>query len=131
MNKSELVNRVQNGNKVIIQLTDAEVVSIKKDHFKTYRSGWAAGSYKKFVVKDPVYGTIWFCSSGDFFWNLDVDDKISLKVTVSGVGTPSERYPDPILFAKPLRKSKDNPVSVVKGYSSPNVEDSVDLGINV
>lgn len=131
MNKSELIERVQNGAKVIVQLKEAEIVSIKKDFFKTSRSGWAGGSYRKFVVNDPVYGSTWFCSSGDQFWDLDVEDKISLKVEVSGVGTPSERYPDPILFAKPLRKSKENTLSVIKGGFANNSQESIDIGINI
>lgn len=130
MNKSELIERIQNGGQVIIQLKDAKVVSIKKDYFKTSRTGWAGGSYKKFIVQDPVYGTVWFCSSGDFFWNLEVEDRISLKVQASGVGTPTERYPDPILFTKPLRKSKENTLEVVKFNASNSIE-SIDIGINV
>lgn len=132
MNRDEVIQKVQNGGRVIVQLTEADVASIKKDYFRTSRSGWAGGAYRKFVVQDPTYGTVWFASSGEWFWNLDVEDRISLKLEISGVGTPSERYPDPILFAKPLRKSRDNPLQVIKGgFQVNNFEGTVDLGINV
>jgi hypothetical protein len=52
-------------------------------------------------------------------------DKISLKVMISGIGDVSERYPDPILFAKACTKRGDS-VTVL-----PPVADENDLSVNV
>lgn len=88
-----------------MQLTDAKVVSSKRDVRPI--SHYRAGTIYKIVVVDPVFGSVFFSSFSDKLAALSVGEQVSLKVTVTGVGDPSERYPEPILFAKPITRQRD------------------------
>lgn len=121
MEKSLLVAAVKNGRNVKVALADAEIVFVKREARTLWKGSYAYGvsSYKKFIVKDPVYGSVYFSSSSDKLWNLNKGDKISLEVTFTGVGDPSERYPDPILFAKANTRKRDS-VRVVPHVDASN-----------
>jgi hypothetical protein len=105
MNRQELIDNVTSGRQVTIQLTDAEVVSTKRDLRRV--NHYRAANLYKVVVVDPVFGSVFFSSFSDKIGDINRGEKVSLKVTVTGVGEPSERYPDPILFAKPLTRQRD------------------------
>lgn len=104
--RQELIDMIKSGKTVTINLTQAEVVSSKRD-LKPINHYRAASLYK-IVVKDPVFGSIFFSGFSDKLASIGYGDKVSLKVTVTGVGDASERYPDPILFAKPLTRKGDS-----------------------
>jgi hypothetical protein len=105
MNRTQLIECIKNGRQVTLQLTDAEVVSIKLD-YKPVNAYRVCQMYK-LVVKDPLLGAVYFSSFSDKFSDISKSDKISLKVTVTGIGDASEKYPDPILFAKALTRKGD------------------------
>lgn len=108
MNRTELVDLVKSGRKVTIMLAGAQIVSAKKElrpinHYK-------CATLYKIVVNDPIWGTIYFGGySGRLheLYSQNIGKKVSLKVTVTGIGTPTTRYPEPMLFAKPHLKKSD------------------------
>ena len=107
MNKrNELIELIKSGKTVTINLNKAEVVFSKRD-LKPINHYCVANLYK-FIVKDPVFGSIFFSGFSSKLADLNLGDMISLKVTVTGVGDPSERYPDPIVFAKPHTRKGDS-----------------------
>lgn len=123
MTRSDLIEKVKSGVTVTIQLQDAEVVSVTygtyfPNHYNpTYRRSWYGRSsvssqsgttYLKVVVKDPVMGAVFFKTYSSKLSDLEKGDKISLKVTVTGVGDATERYRDPIMFAKVHTRKGDS-----------------------
>lgn len=128
MNRNELIDTVQNGRQVVIMLDGAEVVSAKKQ-LKPINHYSVATLYK-IIVKDPTFGVIYFSGFSakllEMFSHNSV--KVSLKVTVTGVGEPSDRYPEPILFAKPHLKKGD---PLVIDMPIDTTEQGYDLSINV
>lgn len=127
MDKAKLLETIRRGTEVILEVKDAEVVSIKKD--VRHINKWRACTFLKFVAVDPKLGPVWFSTSADKFWNINLHDKISLKVKVTGVGDPSDKYPDPILFCKPALRG-EKAVEIIRYYEDTFTE-SIDIGINV
>lgn len=142
MNRTELIKNVKEGHKVIIQLKDAEVISVKdgvyypSNYNPVYRpsrswygrpsvSSRSGTRYLKIVVKDPEMGVVFFKTYSSKLFDITKGDKISLKVTVTGVGDATEKYPDPIVFAKVLTLKRDS-FTIVK----PTVVEP-DLTVNV
>ncbi len=141
MMRSELIDVVKSGRTVTIMLTDAEVISVKdgvyfpQNYNFRYRRSWygrssasssfSGTSYLKVVVKDPELGVLFFKSYSNKLADLCKGDKVSLKITVTGVGDATERYPDPILFAKTHTRKGDS-VAIAK----PIVAEP-DLTVNV
>ena len=105
MNKNQVIDLINSGKTVTVQLTGAEVVSVKQDYKPINR--FYTGTLYKIVVKDPVLGAVYFGTFSDRLRGVDRGDKISLKVTLTGIGEASERFPDPILFAKPFTRKGD------------------------
>lgn len=130
MNRTELIENVNNGRRVTIMLSGAEVVSAKKE-LKPINHYRCATLYK-IVVKDPTYGAIYFGGFSDKLLELFSSGyntaRVSLKVTVTGVGESSDRYPDPILFAKPHLKKGD---PLVVDFAIDATESDHALSINV
>lgn len=123
LNRQEVIDHVKNGRTVTLVLDGADVVSIKWvpkpiSHYRVATVG-------KIIVKHPELGTIYFGTYSSKFDNVRKGDKISLKVMISGIGDASERYPDPILFAKACTR-KGDAVTVL-----PTVADDSDLPVNV
>lgn len=123
MNRSELIELVRKGRTVVINLQDAEVVSCRSEYKAL--NHWNSALLHKIVVKDPVYGAIFFSSFSQKIRDFEKGDKVSLKVTVTGVGDANGRYPDPILFARAATRKADS-VAITK----PIVVES-DLSVNV
>jgi hypothetical protein len=123
LNRQEVIDHVKNGRTVTLILDAADVVSIKWEPRPVGR--YTVASIGKIVVKHPELGAIYFGTFSSKFDNVRKGDKISLKVMISGVGDVSERYPDPILFAKACTKRGDS-VTVL-----PPVADDSDLPVNV
>lgn len=111
LNREELIQIVKSGRNVVVNLTDAEVVSAKQEFRAIGR--YATGTLYKIVAKDPVFGTVFFSSFSHKLGELARGTKVSLKVTVTGVGDASDRYPDPILFARPDTRKRDS-VAIAK-----------------
>lgn len=105
MNADKIRELVGDGRTVVVMLTNATVVSVKSD-FLRLRSGHITG-VKKFVVKDEILGTIWFSTSSNKLWNMVEGDKITCKATLTGMGKPTPRYPDPMMFAKVNARQKE------------------------
>lgn len=101
----------------------ADVLSIKWEPRAVNR--YAVATIGKVVVKHPELGTIYFGTYSSKFDTVRKGDKISLKVMITGIGDASERYPDPILFAKACTRKGDS-VTVL-----PPVADETDLNVNV
>jgi len=106
INRQNLIETVKSGRTVVLQLTNAEVVFRRKD-LKPLNHYSVANLYKV-IVKDPTFGTIFFSGFSQKLADIEFGDKVSLKVTVTGVGDPSDRYPEPILFAKPNARRGDS-----------------------
>lgn len=109
--RDKLIEYINNGQEVTIQLVDAEIVSLKEVFVQgnARRAGprwYIPSKTTRIVVKDPVFGTIFFSSFSDKFNTADRGDKISLKVTVTGIGSATQRYPEPMLFAKALTRQR-------------------------
>lgn len=109
-------------------LVDAEVLSAKivdKNLYNSYRRI----TVTKIVVKDALLGCVFFQTSSDKLFDVDRGDKISLSLTLTGVGTPTEKYPDPIIFAKANTRKRDS-VVVNKPAAEPSAVGD-DLPVNV
>jgi hypothetical protein len=130
MNRTELIDNVKSGRRVTIMLNGAEVVSAKKD-LKPINHYTCATLYK-IVVKDPIYGAIFFSGFSEKMLEMFSSGynaaQVSLKVTVTGVGESSDRYPDPILFAKPHLKKGD---PLVVDFPIDTTSQDHDLSVNV
>lgn len=130
MNRSELIDNINEGRRVTIMLDGAEIISARKE-LKPLSHYQCANLYK-FVVKDPQYGTIYFGGFSEklreVFLTVHTGTKVSLKVTVTGVGNPTERFPDPILFAKPHLKKGD---PLVVDVPVDTTQEGFDLSVNV
>lgn len=123
LNRQEVIDNLRKGRNVTMILDGAEVLSIKWtpraiSHYRVATVG-------KIVVKHPELGAIYFGTYSNKFDNVRKGDKISLKVMINGIGDASERYPDPILFAKACTRKGDS-VTVL-----PPVADGSDLSVNV
>jgi len=104
MNRTELMELVKSGKMVTIMLNDAKVVSLK-DEWKVCKNTTAL--LTKIVVVDPLLGAIYFSGFSEKLRRVEYGSLISLKVTVTGMGDATEKYPDPILFAKPHLRGSD------------------------
>ena len=130
MNREDVINAVRDGKRVIIMLNKAEVVMSRSTPMvvKTVTSAMLA----KIIVKDPVFGTVYFSGFSqklfDMFEKDGVNAQVSLKVTVTGVGDATDKYPDPILFAKPHLKKGD---PLVIDFPVDATRQDSDLPINV
>lgn len=123
MNRSQLIDSLKRGHTVVVNLQNASVVFCKSElrPINHYR----ASRLTKIIVNDPVYGSIFFSGFSAKLDAISRGDKISLKVTVTGVGDPSDKYPEPILFAKPATRRADS-----IAINTPVATDS-DLTVNV
>jgi hypothetical protein len=134
LNATELDGLAIRKKTVTYSLVDAEVVFVKsytshlfRDLSRANRGMLLRGV--KIIVKDPVLGSVFFQSTSDKFNDVERGDKISLVVTLTGVGTPSEKYPDPIMFAKANTRKRDSVVLTKKDLSAPSADD--DISVNV
>lgn len=134
MKRNELISLVESGRDVTLKLVEAEIVSVKKDFIHMRPGVGPVGhrftvrtlSVTKIIVKDSELGAIYFSGFSEKLKQLYRGQKISLKVTVTGVGTPSNRYPDPILFAKPHTRRGDSVV-----IKDDLTEDRDNLPVNI
>lgn len=111
---------------VVYELVDAEVVFAKSILKPLNR--YCVVKMNKIIVKDPILGSVFFQSSSEKLQQVSRGDKISLSINLTGVGTPSEKYPDPIIFAKASTRKRDC-VTIKKSVDAPSVDD--DLTVNV
>jgi hypothetical protein len=82
---------------VKIELKKAKIVFKKNVVFSYY--GRTTHTVK-FVVNDPVYQKVYFQTSAKELLNVNKNDLISCVLTVSGVSTPSEKYPEICIFGR-------------------------------
>ena len=125
MNRTELLEHVKSGRMVTLLLTDAKVVSIK-DEWKVCKNTTA--KLFKIVVVDPVLGAVYFSGFSDKLRAIEHGALISLKVTVTGMGDATEKYPDPILFAKPHLRGSD---TITSKPAADMLAADVDISVNV
>ena len=123
LNRQEVIEHIKSGRTVTMILESADVLSIKWEPRPVNR--YAVATIGKVVVKHPELGTIYFGTYSSKFDTVRKGDKISLKVMITGIGDVSQRYPDPILFAKACTR-KGDAVTVL-----PTVTDETDLNVNV
>lgn len=131
MNREELIKLIKEGKRVVIMLERAEVVMCRSTPMPLKNMKGAA-PLAKIIVKDPKFGTIYFSGFSDKLFQMFTKDginaQVSLKVTVTGVGDPTEKYPDVMLFAKPNLK-KGDPLDIDFAVDATKADD--DLSINV
>lgn len=129
MNRDELIELIREGRRVVVMLDKAEVV-MAKSHLMPVKNTTA--NLAKIIVKDPVFGSIYFSGfSGklfEMFSRNGTNAQVSLKVTVTGIGDANDRYPEPILFAKPHLK-KGDPLSI--DFPVDATQPDSDLSVNV
>lgn len=125
MNRTELMELVKSGKMVTIMLNDAKVVSLK-DEWKVCKNTTAL--LTKIVVVDPLLGAIYFSGFSEKLRRVEYGSLISLKVTVTGMGDATEKYPDPILFAKPHLRGSD---TITSKPAADTLAGDVDISVNV
>lgn len=125
MNRTELMELVKSGKMVTIMLNDAKVVSLK-DEWKVCKNTTAL--LTKIVVVDPLLGAIYFSGFSEKLRRVEYGSLISLKVTVTGMGDATEKYPDPILFAKPHVRGSD---TITGKPAADSLAGDVDISVNV
>lgn len=133
LNNTELDGLAIRKKTVTYSVVDAEVVFAKRYTNHLFRNLSRANrgvplSGIKIIVKDPVLGSLYFQSTSDKLLNIVRGDKISLVVSLTGVGTPSEKYPDPIIFAKALTRKRDSVRITSEIAASPSDDD---ISVNV
>lgn len=130
MNREDVMNMVKDGKRVVIMLNKAEVVMSRSTPMVV--KGVTSAMLAKIIVKDPVFGTVYFSGFSqklfDMFEKDGINAQVSLKVTVTGVGDATDKYPDPILFAKPHLK-KGDPLEIDFPVDATRMDS--DLPINV
>lgn len=124
MKKNEILDALKNGKTVTVNVTAAKIVW--RDDVLKPINHYRSALLTKIIIADDDLGSIFFSGFSDKIACLRRGEKVSLKLTVTGVGQPSDRYPDPILFAK-AHTRKNDAVTVVLDQPA---EDS-DLSINV
>lgn len=133
LNTTELDGMAIRKKTIEYSIVDAEVVFAK-----SYTAGlFRAGRYNrgvmvrgvKVIVKDPVLGSIFFQTTSDKLYSVERGDRISLVLSLTGVGTPSEKYPDPIIFAKALTRKRDCVHISKPGVAAAPSDD--DISVNV
>lgn len=131
MNRDEVIKLVKEGKRVVIMLDAADVVMCKSTPMPLKNMSGAA-PLAKIIVKDPKFGSVYFSGFSnklfDMFTKDGINAQVSLKVTVTGVGDPNEKYPEPMLFAKPHLK-KGDPLVIDRPVDATGTDD--DLSINV
>lgn len=125
ISRQQMLDYLKQGREVTVELTNAQVVSVKSELRPI--SHYRCATLTKIIVRDEVLGSIYFGGFSDKLRSINYGNKVSLKVKVTGVGDATERYPDPILFAKPLTRKGDS----VKVEASPADTQENDLSINV
>lgn len=125
ISRKQMLDYLKNGREVTIELTNAQVVSVRSELRPI--SHYRCATLTKVIVRDEVLGSIYFGGFSDKLRYINYGDKVSLKVKVTGVGDATEKYPDPILFAKPLTRKGDS----VKVDARPANTEENDLSINV
>lgn len=130
MNREDVMNMVKDGKRVVIMLNKAEVVMSRSTPMVV--KGVTSAMLAKIIVKDPVFGTVYFSGFSqklfDMFEKDGINAQVSLKVTVTGMGDATDKYPDPILFAKPHLKKGD---PLVIDFPVDATQMDSDLPINV
>lgn len=130
MNREDLVKMIQEGKRVVIMLNKAEVVMSRSTPMPV--KGVTSAMLAKIIVKDPIFGTVYFSGFSqklfDMFEKDGINAQVSLKVTVTGSGQPTEKYPEPMLFAKPHLK-KGDPLMIDFPIDATRMDS--DLPINV
>jgi hypothetical protein len=115
MNADKIRELVGSGKTVIVMLTNAKVVSAKRDVIRL-KSGYLTG-VTKYVVTDENLGTIWFSTSSNKLSGVSVGDTITCKATLTGMGKPTPRFPNPMLFAKINTRQKELVVRTVESFN--------------
>lgn len=110
INRDKVVDVVKSGRDVTVLLRNATIVSVKSD---IHRYGGQGSLRRKIIVKDPQLGSVWFSSFSDQFSSVERGDKLTMKVTVNGVGDSTRQYPDALLFAHTNTRS-NNAVTILK-----------------
>lgn len=130
MNREDVMKMVKDGKRVVIMLNKAEVVMSRSTPMVV--KGVTSAMLAKIIVKDPVFGTVYFSGFSqklfDMFEKDGINAQVSLKVTVTGMGDATDKYPDPILFAKPHLK-KGDPLEIDFPVDATRMDS--DLPINV
>lgn len=133
LNSTELDGMAIRKPTVQYSITDAEVVFAKSYTAGLFRAGRFTRGVMvrgvKVIVKDPVLGSVFFQTTSDKLYGVERGDKISLVLSLTGVGTPSEKYPDPIIFAKALTRKRDG-VTISKPEVTAAPSDD-DISVNV
>jgi hypothetical protein len=129
IDKNEIMQMVKDGKRVAVMLSDAKVVSVKREARVVGRGRVANATLFKIVAVDENLGPVFLSSFSDKLSDIDFGQMISLKVTITGVGDASEKYPDPILFSKPHIRGRD-PITV-RDADTTEIEADVDLTVNV
>lgn len=125
LNRAQILDLLKAGKKVTVELTGATVVFSKAEVRPL--SHYRVGTLMKIIVRDETLGSIYFGGFSDKLRGISRGDKVSLKVTITGIGDASEKYPDPILFAVAQTRGRDS----VK-VDLPEIDTSGnDLPINV
>jgi hypothetical protein len=133
LNSTELDGLSIRKKTVEYSIVDAEVVFAKRYSSPLFRAsrfnrGMIVAGVKV-IVKDPVLGSVFFQTTSDKLNDIERGDKISLVLSLTGVGTPSEKYPDPIIFAKALTRKRDG-VTITKPDVAAAPSDD-DISVNV
>lgn len=130
MNRTDLMQMVKEGKRVVIMLNKADVVMSRSTPMPV--KGVSSAMLAKIIVKDPVFGAVYFSGFSqklfDMFEKDGINAQVSLKVTVTGIGQPTEKYPEPMLFAKPHLK-KGDPLMIDFPIDATGMDS--DLPINV
>ena len=101
--KNKLMELLDNNKTITINLKDVEIIFLSEELKQISMSASRAFWMTKIIVKDENLGNIFLSSFSQKFKTLSKGQKISLTVTVTGKGQPSQKYPDPLLFAKAKR----------------------------
>lgn len=130
MNRDDLIKMIKEGKRVVIMLNKADVV-MSRSHPMALKNNQVA-DLAKIVVKDPIFGAVYFSGFSEKLFKMFARDginaQVSLKVIVTGMGQPTDKYPEPMLFATPHLK-KGDPLEIDFPVDATQMDS--DLPVNV
>ena len=97
-------NKISSVTPQRVSLNNAKVVkrTLAPNLFKKFNE-WKNVDIVKVVLLDPKLGATFISGTSTQIHNLHRDDTVSGEINITGVGDPSEKFPEPILFAKLIR----------------------------
>lgn len=100
MNREQVKDILNKNKSVTLNLENVEIIFVKEELKYSEKSRSRPFWMTKVILKDSELGSVFISSFSNKFRTLHKGQKISLKVTITGIGDANSKYPDPLFFAR-------------------------------